>query len=85
MIAVAVIMKLINFNKFNNTEKLMEKKNYLKPEISVVSVEAQTLLAGSNQIGGADGKGDEFGAAGMDSDDWSGGDGRNSSRSALWD
>lgn len=84
MIAVAVIiMKLINFNKFNNTEKLMEKKNYLKPEISVVSVEAQTLLASSNPIGGADGA--DFGAADMGSDDWSGGDDRSPSKSALWD
>lgn len=62
----------------------MEKKNYIKPEASVVSVEAQTLLAGS-PIGGQDGKGAEFNADDMASDDWSGGDSRASSQSTLWD
>lgn len=58
----------------------MEKKNYIKPEASVVSVEAQTLLQASvnpvdtNSIGVGD----------MESDDWSGGDSRGTSASSVW-
>lgn len=59
----------------------MEKKNYIKPEASVVSVEAQTLLAGSGEPVDAN----SIGVGDMESDDWSGGDDRDAaSASSVW-
>lgn len=59
----------------------MEKKNYIKPEASVVSVEAQTLLAGSEPVDA-----NSIGVGDMESDDWSGGDDRDAaSASSLWE
>lgn len=55
----------------------MEKKNYIKPEASVVSVEAQTLLAGSvnaNSIGIGD----------MESEEWSDRNESGTSTSSVW-